>query len=411
MSVLELKLPAPHPAQEKILKSKARRITIMAGRQFGKSSLCVQICINEILKGKYTKGKHSIGKYPSVLYITPRFSLAKRFFKEILNYLPAEIIEESNQTDLYIKLVTGGEITFKSAEAGGIAFRGFRHSLIVCDEFAYYKNAKKFWTEDVEPCMSGYDGGRAYFISTPVGQNYFYEMYMKGYNYEVEYDSFHFTAYDNPHISHSFIDKKKEEYTELEFNQEYLAIPSANGANPFGLNINKNVIPELSKLKSVSFGIDLAKSVDWSVIIGIDNNGHMSFVDRWQSDWNITKSKIRTLPRNIDKLIDSTGVGDPILDDLKLDVPNIKGVKFNKTSKQNLIREFIKAVETGAIKYTQVVADEMNVFEYKYNSSTGHITYNAQAGYHDDLIVGASLSWWQYNRRTRRNNSWCIGTA
>src|SRR5690606_12434563 len=122
------------------------------------------------------------------------------------------------------------------------------------------------------------DGGRAYFISTPVGHNTFYDYFLRGRkgitgtnsgttnpNYDPDYESFHFTGYDNPYIDHTFIDKKKEELPSIVFEQEYLAQPSANKANPFGLNITKNIIPSLAKGRAECYGIDLAKHVDFTV--------------------------------------------------------------------------------------------------------------------------------------------------
>lgn len=422
MSIASIKLQQPHPAQAEILKSKAKRVTIMAGRQFGKSSLCLQLCIKELLKGKYTTGK-SKGKYPSVLYITPFNLLARNFFKEFLTYIPEELILEQNQTDLFVKLRTGGTIRFKGAESGGASFRGFRVSFCVCDEMAYYKNLKKFWQEDVEPSMTSFDGGRAYFISTPVGHNTFYEYFLKGKR-DVKgklpdpyYESFHFSGFDNPYADHDFINKKKEELVQIVFEQEYLALPSANSSNPFGLNIRKNIIPALSKNKSEVYGIDLAKSVDFTVITALatnkqTGNAELSHFERFQgADWNEITDKIKKLPRSVEKLIDSSGVGDPILDGLKLIMPNLKGFKFSKATKGNLVKEFIKAVELGKVKYTQDVADEMEVFTYQYDSLTGYCRYQAQEGYHDDILMSIMLSWWQYNRRTRTSSNWCIGTA
>lgn len=411
MSVLELKLQPLYKKQQEIFDSKARRITVMAGRQAGKTTLMFQIAIRELVRGKYKSGKNV-----SVLYVCPKLNLAEQFYKEFLALLPEDIIVESNATKRYIKIITGGEITFKGAEAGITSFRGFRHSLIICDEFAHYKNLESLWLEGIEPSMLSYKrDARAYFVSTPLGQNYFYTQYLRGVNEELGYESFYFTSLDNPHLDKDFIENKRKELPQIIYEQEYLALPSANKNNCFGLHINKNIIPELSKKRSEVFGIDLAKTIDWTVITALSTNNNvaeMSYFDRFQKeDWTFVKDKIRALPRAVEKLIDSTGVGDPILDDLKLTLPNVKGFKITKSSKQNLIKELIKAVETGSIKYTQEVANEMHVFEYKYNATTGHCSYNAQSGYHDDMVISLALAWWQYNRRTRRNNSWCIGTA
>ena len=65
------------------------------------------------------------------------------------------------------------------------------------------------------------------------------------------------------------------------------------------------------------FGIDLAKSFDYTVIIGLDINGNVSYFERFQKDWKQTKDHILTLDRNKPIMIDSTGVGDAITEDLQ----------------------------------------------------------------------------------------------
>ena len=202
MATAKIKLQNPHKAQQKILASKAKRVIINAGRQFGKTSLMLQIAIKEMLEGKYKNNK-----LPSVLYVTPTTSLGVDVFKELLSFLPEEFIVEQNATRLYIKLQNGSTFRIISAESGAVAFRGKRHSLCICDEFAHYKDAKSLFIEGIEPTLLSYDGGRVFFISTPKGQNYFFDLYNRGLNKQNGYETFHFTSYDNPHLSKEYIDR------------------------------------------------------------------------------------------------------------------------------------------------------------------------------------------------------------
>ncbi len=412
MSTANIKLQNPHPAQKEILQSKAKRVVINAGRQFGKTSLMLNISIKEMLQSKYKNNK-----LPAVLYVTPTTSLGVDVFKELLSYIPEEVIEEMNQTRLYFKLKNGSTFRIISAESGETAFRGKRHSLVICDEFAHYKDAKNLFLNGIEPTLLSYDGGRVFFISTPKGQNYFFEVYNRGKNKLNGWESFHFTTYDNPYLSKSYIDSKKEEMGELPFNQEILGIFASNAANPFGSHIRKNIIPTLVKGTSDVFGVDLAKSLDFSVVLGIKANkekscAEMSYFERWQGlDWNIVKEKILALPKSKEVCIDSTGVGDPMMDFLKLERNKIVGFKISKATKGNLIRELIKAVELGKIKYTEEVASEMEVFEYSYNFSTGYLSYQAQEGYHDDMVIALALAWYIFNKRTKRTNAYSFMRA
>ena len=85
--------------------------------------------------------------------------------------------------------------------------------------------------------------------------------------------------------------------------------------------------------------------------------------------------------------------------------------KISKATKGNLIRELIKAVELGKIKYTEEVASEMEVFEYSYNFSTGYLSYQAQDGYHDDMVIALALAWYIFNKRTKRTNAYSFMRA
>jgi len=396
---MQIKLPTPHKGQTIFLKSKAKRRVLMCGRRWGKSLICKSLAIERALKKQL------------VAYVTPTFALGKVFFKELLENIAPELVREQNQTDLFIKLVTGGSIRFFTGEAPD-NFRGHKFHLVILDECAYIKNLKSVWNEAIQPTLTDYNGD-AVFISTPRGQGDFYQIYQRGVNKEKNWESFHYTTYENPHLDKSVIEEAQKELPEIVFAQEYLAIPQANASNPFGNHIAKNVIPMLSRKRSNAFGIDLASTFDWSVIIGLvedENVAIMSFHRRWQSDWNETKIKIKELPRSIPKMMDNTGVGMPIYDELRLDVPNLHGFKFNSSSKPQLIKELILAVEQGRIKYTQDVADEMLNFEYQYNPSTNNIKYQAFSG-HDDQVIALALAWHMFNKRNRRNNNWSLRRA
>jgi hypothetical protein len=101
--------------------------------------------------------------------------------------------------------------------------------------------------------------------------------------------------------------------------------------------------------------------------------------------------KIKDLPKDIHKVIDSTGVGDVLLEQLYQVTENISGFKFTSESKPKLIYNLIKDVEKGRVKYLPQVAEEMYVFEYKYTSN-GHIKFDARPGFHDDCIIALALA-------------------
>ena len=392
-----IELNRPHKGQEKFLNSQARFRVLMSGRRWGKSDICKSTSIDHILNGK------------DVAYVTPTYNLAKIFYDDILDIIPKVLIKSTNKTDLVIELVTGGSLYFFTGEKPD-NFRGRKFHLVIIDEAAYVKDLKNAWNKAIRPTLTDYKG-KAIFISTPNGKDFFDSLYNRGLDeLNPEWESFRFTSYDNPHIDPSEIDAAKSELPEASFNQEYLAIPSENANNPFGSkNINAAIMGSLSKKKTVVYGIDLAKSNDYSVIVGLDEDGKMSHYDRFQLDWSTTKEKIRALPRSVVKHIDSTGVGDVIFEELNRELPNLIPFKFTAQSKPQLILSLIKNLELGKISIIEDVVDEFMSFEYKIGVA-GHVKYEAKPGYHDDKVIAIALANYIYKDRIQ-SSRWSISVG
>jgi phage FluMu gp28-like protein len=212
---------------------------------------------------------------------------------------------------------------------------------------------------------------------------------------ENDWASFKFTSYDNPYIDPQEIDEARLQLPEVVFEQEYNANPSENSANPFGNKFIRNCVKPISNQQIVAFGIDLAKSVDYTVIIGLDNNGNVAYFDRFQMDWHNTKENIKRLPK-CPILIDSTGVGDPITEDLKRENVMIDGLKFTSQSKQQLMEGLATAIQQGIIGFPDgIIVNELEVFEYQFTANG--VRYSAPSGFHDDCVMALALAWSNFN--------------
>jgi hypothetical protein len=212
---------------------------------------------------------------------------------------------------------------------------------------------------------------------------------------ENDWQSFKFSTYDNPHINPREIDEARIQLPEVVFEQEYMANPSENSANPFGNAFIKRCVKPISAQPIVCYGIDLAKSVDYTVIIGLDKDGNVAYFDRFQMDWHNTKETIKRLPP-APIVVDSTGVGDPILEDLLREGVNIEGLKFTSQSKQQLMEGLASAIQQGRIGFPEgVIVDELDVFEYQFTSHG--VRYSAPSGFHDDTVMALALAWQNHN--------------
>lgn len=188
------------------------------------------------------------------------------------------------------------------------------------------------------------------------------------------------------------IEDAKRELPENVFRELYLAEPSDDGGNSFGIRAIQKCIKPLSSLEPVCWGWDLAKSHDWSVGIGLDKNGDACRFERFQKPWQDTIGHIRNATRGSPALVDSTGVGDPVLEALQANGgQNFEGFKFSQQSKQQLMEGLAVAIQQQQVSYPAgVIVSELEQFEYEY-TRTG-VRYSAPEGFHDDCVCGLALA-------------------
>ena len=175
------------------------------------------------------------------------------------------------------------------------------------------------------------------------------------------------------------------------FRELYLVEPSDDGGNPFGIEAIRAAISPLSTAEPAAFGIDLAKSTDWSVIVGLDKTGSVCLVDRFRLDWQATRERVAATIGNVPTLIDSTGVGDPIVEDLQRGRSNVEGFKFTQTSRQQLLEGLAASIQRGEVRFPDgFIRNELEAFEWE-STRTG-VRYTVSAGMHDDGVMGLALA-------------------
>lgn len=382
MSVKEIILTEPHEAQQIVLSEAKRFNVLCCGRRWGKSNLAVNLL-----------AEPSIDGFP-VGYFTPTYKLLDGTYQECINALEP-IIKRKNEHQ-FIELITGGRIEFWSLE-NELAGRSRKYKRAIVDEGAFTKNLWKLWTESIRATLTDMKGD-AFFLSTPKGKNDFFKLFMRGKQGEANWQSWQMSTYTNPFIDPSEIDDAKTDLPEIAFRQEYMAEFSENIANPFGLAFINQCTYPLSHEPAVCFGIDLAKSFDYTVIIGLDKNGAVCYFERFQKDWRQTVQDIINLPNGVPIAIDSTGVGDPIGEDVAR-VKEVELFKFTAPSKQQLMEGLAVAIQQRKITFPEgPIVDELGNFEFEY-TRTG-VKYSAPTGLHDDCVCALGLAWRKFTSVT-----------
>ena len=175
------------------------------------------------------------------------------------------------------------------------------------------------------------------------------------------------------------------------FKELYLAEPSDDQGNPFGIDAIYKCAAPMSNKEPVCWGWDLAKSVDWTWGIGLDEDGAVCRSERWQSPWEETLKRIVNITAGVPALVDSTGVGDAILEFLAKAGSNFEGFKFTSTSKQQLMERLAVAIQQQQITFPEgQLLNELLSFEYVYTRTGAQ--YSAPTGLHDDGVCALALA-------------------
>jgi len=385
----------PHPKQKEFHDSTARFRILAAGRRFGKS----EAAVNEAIKA-------SIKPNSICWIVAPTYQQSMINMRKLKKFLPQEIIKNVNKSEKYVELINGSTLWIKSGDNPD-TLRGEGIDFLIADECAMIK--REAWEEALRPALSDTQG-KAVFISTPKGPNWFMDLWARGQDPEYpDYESWNFITADNPYIAPDEIAEAKRTLPELVFNQEYMAMFMENvGAVFRGVeSCIGGEFEEYNQYKSYYMGVDLAKYTDFTVLAVMDEFGHVCAWDRFNKiDWVFQLERIKQLVNKYHPkiLVDSTGVGDPIYESMKRSGMNVEGYRFTSESKKQLIEGLSIAIEQHIITYPDIpeLINELRIFGFEISKS-GNISYNAPSSHHDDCVIALALATYGYMGSTSEN--------
>lgn len=213
-NVQEIEIYTPHEKQRLIAEDAHRYKVACVGRQFGKTEMA--LC--ELIF-------HALEKENGVYwYIAPYFAQAKDIawsrLHEKLSLLP-EKMYRTNESELSVTFLQTGSIIKLMGAENPDRLRGAVLDGIVCDEFAFWTKGDAF--PKVIRLALAKKQGFSWFISTPNGYNFFYDLFCLESVDPSQWKSFHYTSYDNPYLPTEEIEAIKKTSSALVFAQEVLA--------------------------------------------------------------------------------------------------------------------------------------------------------------------------------------------
>lgn len=332
-------------------------------------------------------------------WIAPVYRQAKIAYSRMKRALPAWVIASTNDTDNVIVLFNSNIIRFRSAEKPDNLYGDDVYAAVV-DEASRMREAAWFAIRSTLTATRG----PVRIIGNVKGRgNWFYKIARKAQLGAPDHAYRKMTAYDavaGGVLAMEEVEDAKASLPEDVFRELYLAEGTEDGSNPFGQNhIDAAACLEMySEERTVCYGIDLGDRNDWTVITGLDKYGDVTGIARFRRvGWPAVRARVAAIVKDTPALIDSTGSGQPITDDLMRLCAQMEPFTFTSRSKQHIMEGLAFGLQAGEIRWPDsddgaVLKQEMSLFEYV---TTGRTTvYGSPEGYgfHDDTVCSLALA-------------------
>lgn len=358
--------------------------------------------------------KQAIVEKGNYYYFLPTAALAKQViwdnidndgFKTI-EHCPQEAIKNINSTEMVIELVNGSTIKLIGSDKFEKRAIGTNPRGVVFSEYSVTE--PQVWNF-VRPILAANDKAWAVFIFTPRGTNHGWKILQQGKD-NPKWFTQTLSVDDTHAISEEAIAEEKLQMPADLVQQEYYC-EFLEGAGAFFKRVDGNCLSEGEKFDPThkyQMGVDLAKYQDYTVISVFDMmTFEQVYMDRFnQIDYNLQKAKIEAVYLRYGKpltYIDSTGLGEPIYDDLVSKGLNVEPFRFTQKTREDLLRNLQMLIEQDRIKpfNNEILKDELKSFQYVL-SGQGRLKIAVPDGMHDDTVFSLALSAWELPSAPRR---------
>jgi len=385
-----------------------KRLVYVAHRRAGKDKTIWNIAIK--------KAVERVGVY---FYILPTYAQAKKVIwdgtdKEgfkLLKHIPDRLIKNMNETEMQIELVNGSIIQLLGADNVD-RIVGTNPIGVVFSEYSLMK--KEVW-DMIRPILAENDGW-AIFNFTPRGRNHAFSLLQVAKESPKEWWVGIYPVSVTKAISSQALYMERKEMPMAIYKQEYECDFTEDGSS-FFKNIEnclytKEIERNLGMDGNFKLGVDLAKYNDFTVITPFNLKTFVVYPqERFnQLDWIVQEAKIEANARkynNARLTLDSTGIGDPVVEELRhrgLNINDEDVFKFTESSRKNLLNNLAILLENRKIL---IPNDEGLIAELKSFTveagDTGKLKIKCPDGLHDDRVMSLALAVWGIDEKEEEN--------
>lgn len=421
----------PHPAQQKVIESKARFKLMSCGNRFGKDLGAIGECVLRFIK--MLNEERSIDINPPVLWwiVAPSMTYARQNWRDLKKLLPRDLVTNISLSNLTIETINGGIIEVHSADDPE-SLVGVGLDIVTVTEAPRIKDLDVVWANlrqrlDSPGRGPNGTGGIAILNGSPKGITYFSKMLKMGEkgnpSYSPEYETFRFTTWDNPYMAAkrykvigkdwqgndiTVEDSIKMSMTEERYRQDYLAeeISSVNAVFPHYDKVL--VAPPTRKedeiaafwaewekpepFETYTIGYDPASKGDGKPVIVRNSHGKVVKIDLMtRLDWEAQWDKIAfysALYNGATVNFGQTGLGETIGSQLIKRGLTVNPLNEQGGNKAKLVEDFALVVEQQwcRIPYSREVENQLK--DYISINREGRSTqyHNATDSGHDDIV-------------------------
>jgi phage terminase large subunit-like protein len=343
----------------------------------------VWLCLTEALAGR------------RAWWVAPTYPIAEigwRALKHCSKQVPMATVHE---VDRRVDFASGGWVQVRSADNPD-SLRGEGLDFVVLDEAAYMK--EEAWTEALRPALADRQG-RALFISTPAGLNWFHTLWQRGQDGGSEWHSWKVPTSSNPYIPATEIEAARDGLPERTFAQEFLAEFISDAGAVFR-RISEAAVglpTEPVDKHSYVFGCDWGKSNDFTVFSVIDATAKQQV---WQDrsnriDYTLQAGRLRALAARYHPaaiIAETNAMGSTVIEMLR-GLP-ILAWTASAATKAAMVEALAVAFEQGTLKILRdaTLVGELQCYEAK-RLPSGLMSYGGPDGGHDDTVIALGLAW------------------
>ncbi len=285
---------------------------------------------------------------------------------------------------------------------------GFGYDALWVNEAGIVLRDDALYYNTLRPMLLDASSAQAFFIGTPKGRGLFQRMYYWGQDLaQPQWRSFRHPSSINPKLNAAMLDELKREMPDGVYRQEILAEFVDDQAQVFrNLERAATAKPEPEPVPHATYvlGVDLARHRDFTAVwVGRLDTRAAVHCERFTGvPWRWQVARIRELSRRYGgamAVVDATGVGDAVCEQLREAGVPVLEAKFTATLKATMIERLAVALEQETFTFTShdPTIRELEVFQYR-RSPLGGVKLGAPAGQHDDCVIALALCHWAMER-------------